>query len=77
MTPVLFCLAFGFALGWCAAMLAIALAVDGIWPFKRRGWQDMTVIDHKRRAWGGYQPIAQEQGAPPRGGSAVVWLKRK
>lgn len=47
---VLFGLALGFVLGWCAAMLAIALAVDGIWPFKRRSWQDMTTVDMKRKA---------------------------
>lgn len=49
MLPEFLWLAVGIAIGWCAAMLAIVLAVDG-WPFRRRGWQHMTVVDHKRKA---------------------------
>lgn len=49
MPPIVW-LAIGFAAGWCLAMVAIVLAVDGFWPFKRRGWQDMTTVDQKRKA---------------------------
>jgi hypothetical protein len=47
-------LAIGFAAGWCAAFLLQTFMLTG-WPFRRRrsGHEWMTVIEHKRRSWGG------------------------
>jgi len=57
----------GVLLLWNTALLAVFY-----WLERRDARQRVPTVEQKRAAWGGYQPRQAEQGAPPRGPTAVV-----